>query len=201
MRIYSLFILSNLLAFATGNGVIVGQASAKDATAIFAGGCFWCLEKDLEHVAGVKKVVSGYTDGRSSEPSYENRVKNGFRDVVRVTFDQSKLSYDNLLHAYWRKVDPTDPGGQFCDRGHAFTSAIYATSNEQKKIAQASKAALMNSGLLKRKVVTPVLMAKKFYAAEPEHQNYYKKNPGRYKFYRFTCRRDAKIRRVWSGSP
>ncbi len=166
-------------------------------TAILAGGCFWCLEKDLEHVKGVSNVVSGYTDGKGAVPTYKNRVKGGYRDVVKVTFDPKKISYQKLLYSYWRSVDPTDAGGQFCDRGHTFTTAIYATSKQQLKQARASRAALATSGLLKRKIATPILAAPKFYPSEKFHQNYYKKHPTKYKFYRYTCRRDAKIRKIW----
>jgi peptide-methionine (S)-S-oxide reductase len=172
-------------------------ANAETARAIFAGGCFWCLEKDLEHVAGVKSVVSGYTDGKGAKPTYKNRVKGGYRDVVEVSFDPTKTSYEKLLYSYWRSVNPLDAGGQFCDRGHTFTTAIYATSKQQLKRAKASKVALAKSRILKGRIVTPILAAARFFPSEKSHQNYYRKNPARYKFYRYTCRRDATIKKIW----
>lgn len=179
------------------NMLSIAPVAAENARAIFAGGCFWCLEKDLEHVVGVKSVVSGYTDGKGAKPTYKNRVKGGYRDVVQVTYDPGKISYQKLLYSYWRSVNPLDGGGQFCDRGHTFTTAIYATTKQQLKLAKASKTELAKSGILKGRIVTPVLEAKQFFLSEKSHQNYYRKNPARYKFYRYTCRRDAKIRKIW----
>ncbi len=190
-------IAAALIVVGTATSFSMATAAAENATAIFAGGCFWCLEKDFEHVRGVKEVISGYTDGKGAKPTYENRVKGGYRDVVQIIYDPQRTSYEKLLHSYWRSVDPTDAGGQFCDRGHTFTTAVYATTKNQLKIAKASRAALLKSGRLKGRIITPVLSAKKFYRSETSHQNYYRKNPTRYRFYRFTCRRDAKIRKLW----
>lgn len=172
------------------------QAAEKDV-AVFAGGCFWCVEKDFDHVEGVLDTVSGYTGGTNDNPTYHNHVAGRHREAVQITFDPSKVTYKQLLDVFWRSVDPTDPGGQFCDRGHSYTTAIYASKGEQVRIAKESKAELKKSGVLKAKVVTPVEDAEIFWPAEGYHQDYYKKNPTRYKLYRFGCGRDRRVRAVW----
>ena len=161
-------------------------------TAIFAGGCFWCVESDFDHVAGVLDTTSGYIGGKAENPTYYDHE--GFREAVRVTFDPSKVSYDQLLDVYWHSVDPTDSGGQFCDRGHAYTTAIYATDQDQLKKAKASEAAVQKD---LGKVATAVEPAPKFWPAEGYHQDYYKKNPVKYKFYRYNCGRNARVESVW----
>jgi peptide-methionine (S)-S-oxide reductase len=170
-------------------------AMAEEETAIFAGGCFWCMEKDFEHVDGVKDVVSGYIGGTKPNPSY--RDHEGHVEAVRITYDGAKISYDELLQTFWRSIDPTDDGGQFCDRGHSYTTAIFALNDKQLNTAQSSKAALEMSGKLPGPVVTPILPATTFTVAEDYHQDYYKKNPLRYAFYRKTCGRDARIDAIW----
>lgn len=170
-------------------------AKAEDQTAIFAGGCFWCVEKDFDHVEGVKNVVSGYTGGTLENPTYRNHT--GHVEAVRITYDDSKVSYAELLHTFWRSVDPTDDGGQFCDRGYSYTTAIFALDEEQLEQARKSKAELEASGKLAATIVTPIKLASEFTIAEDYHQDYYKKKPIRYSYYRKACGRDAKIEALW----
>jgi peptide-methionine (S)-S-oxide reductase len=162
--------------------------------AVFAGGCFWCAEHDFDKLSGVVDVVSGYSGGQSENPTYENHA--GHYEVVRVTFDPAVVSYRQLVDHYWRLVDPTDAGGQFCDRGDSYRTAIFATP-AQMADAEASKAALIAAKTLKDPVVTPVLPAAPFTVAEDYHQDYAKKNPVRYNFYRNGCGRDARLKQVW----
>ncbi|MEM7301530.1 MAG: peptide-methionine (S)-S-oxide reductase MsrA [Pseudomonadota bacterium] len=173
------------------------NAYAADKTAIFAGGCFWCIEKDFEHVAGVKDVVSGYTGGTTTNPTYKNHVQHGHREVVQITYDSNLISYEQLLHIFWRSVDPTDDGGQFCDRGHSYTTAIYTAGEDQWKAAQDSKKAIVESKKLPASIVTPIEVAVTFYPAEDYHQDFYKKSPVRYTYYRRACGRDSRVRALW----
>ena len=167
-------------------------------TAIFAGGCFWCVEKDFDHVQGVVETISGYSGGTTNEDvTYKNHVAARHREVVKITYDSTKVSYDMLLDIFWRSVDPTDGGGQFCDRGHSYTTAIYTLDDEQAKLAEASKAKLDADGTLGRDIKTEIAPASQFFEAEDYHQDYYKKNPIRYTYYRTACRRDATVNRVW----
>jgi peptide-methionine (S)-S-oxide reductase len=179
------------------NSVFVNQASAQSEKAVLAGGCFWCIEKDFEHVNGVIDVISGYTGGTTPNPTYRNHSAGKHLEAVQITYDPQKISYKNLLEIFWRSVNPTDAGGQFCDRGYSYTTAIYATSKEQLETAKASKAELQKSGAIKGKIVTPILAASKFYPSEDYHQNYYKKNPVRYKYYRYSCGRNQTVKQLW----
>jgi len=169
--------------------------------ATFAGGCFWCVESDFDFVPGVVKTISGYTGGILQNPSYEQvtREDTGHYEAVRIYYDPKKTTYEKLLDAFWHSVDPTDDGGQFCDRGDSYRTAIFSHSGEQLKQANASKKALEDSGAAKAKIVTPILKAAPFWPAEKYHQDYYKKNPLHYKFYRLSCRRDARLRALWGG--
>nr|WP_321445760.1 peptide-methionine (S)-S-oxide reductase MsrA [uncultured Cohaesibacter sp.] len=178
----------------------VGTSSANDdlKTAIFAGGCFWCVESDFDHVNGVVETISGYSGGTTTENvTYKNHSAAKHREVVKITYDSSKVSYDQLLDVFWRSVDPTDGGGQFCDRGHSYTTAIYTLNDEQAKLAKASKAKLEADKTLSKPIQTEIAPAKPFFAAEDYHQDYYNKNPIRYKYYRYSCGRDARIEQVW----
>lgn len=179
------------------NGAFTNQASADSAIAILAGGCFWCIEKDFEHVNGVTDVISGYTGGTTPNPTYRNHSAGRHLEAVKITYDPKKISYENLLSIFWRSVNPTDAGGQFCDRGYSYTTAIYAVSKEQLEAAKASKAELQKSGAIKGKIVTPIHTAAKFYPSEDYHQNYYKKNPVRYKYYRYSCGRNQTVKKLW----
>ncbi|MCB1319759.1 MAG: peptide-methionine (S)-S-oxide reductase MsrA [Leptospiraceae bacterium] len=170
-------------------------------TAIFAGGCFWCVESDLEKLDGVISVISGYTGGDVENPTYEEVSDGGtgHREAVMVTFDPQKISYETLLQAFWHNVDPVDARGQFCDKGFQYTSAIFYGSPEQKAAADDSKMLLEadEQRFGGQTIATEILPAKTFYPAEDYHQDYYKKNPIRYKFYRGRCGRDNRLKEVW----
>ena len=172
---------------------------ADTKTAIFAGGCFWCMEKDFEHVAGVVMAQSGYTGGHTDNPTYKTYEKGGHIEAIKITFDSDKVSYDQLLHTFWRAIDPTDAGGQFCDRGYAYSTAIFAIGEDQKNSAALSKQQLADNKILAKPIVTPIVAASKFWLAEKYHQDYYKKAPIRYKFYRSTCGRDRAITKLWGN--
>lgn len=174
-------------------------ASAATAVATFAGGCFWCVESDFDKVPGVLKTESGYTGGTVENPTYEAVTQGGtgHYEAVRITYDPAKVTYDQLLDVFWHSVDPTDAGGQFCDRGESYRTAVFFHSPAQKRSAISSKKAINDSGALKGSIVTPILMAKAFYPAEEYHQGYYMKDPLRYRFYRFGCGRDNRLREVW----
>ncbi len=168
-------------------------AAQETQTAIFAGGCFWCVESDFDRVPGVTATVSGYSGGELENPTYRNHT--GHREVVRIEFDPSKTSYRALVDIFFRSVDPTDAGGQFCDRGHAYTTAVYALDDQQKTAAENAKADAQAE--LGRPIVTPVEPAGAFWEAEAYHQDYYRKNPLRYKYYRYACGRDDRIEELW----
>ena len=163
-------------------------------TAIFAGGCFWCVESDFEKLDGVYEVTSGYTGGGTPNPSYRNHGQH--IESAKVVFDGNKISYEELLEYYWVHVDPTDAYGQFCDKGRSYETAIFARP-DQIEAAENSKAALMKSKPFTEPIVTPILNTETFWDAEDYHQDYYKKNPVRYKLYRTGCGRDAKLRELW----
>lgn len=175
--------------------------SEQTALAMFAGGCFWCMEKPFEQLDGVVSVVSGYSGGANENPTYKNYEHNGHREVVQVTYRPEKIGYQRLLDTYWRQVDPTDAGGQFVDRGHGYTTAIYYYDENQRELAEASKRELEMSGRFNRSLVTPIIQAGPFYPAEAYHQDYYKENPIRYKFYRSRSGRDDFLNKVWSKEP
>ncbi len=178
------------------------EARAADKTlqrAIFAGGCFWCVESDFDKVPGVVKTISGYTGGKLADPSYRqvSAGGTGHIEAVEIHYDPTVVNYKILLDVFWHSVDPTDGGGQFCDRGESYKTAIFAVDTKQFELARASKKALQTAGKLKRPIATEIREAKPFYPAEDYHQNYYKKNPLRYNFYRYRCGRDARIERLW----
>jgi peptide-methionine (S)-S-oxide reductase len=174
------------------------------ATATFAAGCFWCAEADFEKVPGVVDAVSGYTGGRAPDPTYEqvSAGGTGHLEAVQVHYDAARVSYAQLLDVFWRNVDPLDAGGQFCDKGEQYTAAVFVATPEERALAEASKrreaARLASAGLASagRPVATRVLAAAPFYEAEAYHQAYAKKNPVRYRFYRTSCRRDARLREL-----
>jgi peptide methionine sulfoxide reductase msrA/msrB len=169
--------------------------------ATFAGGCFWCVESDFEKVDGVLEAVSGYTGGQKPNPTY-NEVSaggTGHTEAVQVRYDPHKITYRQLLDVFWRHVDPTDAGGQFVDRGSQYRPAIFYHDEEQKRIAEASKAELEKSGRFSKPIVTEIVPLVKFYPAEEYHQDYYSKNPLRYKFYRFGSGRDQYLNSKWGS--
>ncbi len=205
---------SVLLALAVG---LVGGGCARDPdgapnaeaapasesleVATFAGGCFWCVESDFDTVPGVVRTVSGYTGGHVENPTYGQVTSEttGHREAVQIYFDPRQVTYSELLEVFWRSVDPTDPGGQFCDRGESYTTAIFANSATQREHAAESKRALEQSGILDEPIATTIETAGPFYPAEDYHQDYYKKNPVRYQFYRSACGRDATVRELWGA--
>jgi peptide methionine sulfoxide reductase msrA/msrB len=167
--------------------------------ATFAGGCFWCTEADFEKLPGVVKVISGYAGGQKENPTYQevSSGTTGYVEAVQVYYDPAKLTYEELLEYFWRHIDPTDPGGQFVDRGSQYRSVIFYHDEEQKRLAEKSREALENSGRFNKPIVTEIVKFTTFYEAEAYHQDYYKKNPLRYKFYRYHSGRDRFIEKAW----
>ncbi len=184
----------------SANGTMMQTDKTVWAIATFAGGCFWCMEPPFDALDGVKSTVSGYTGGRLENPTYEQVSSGGtgHYEAIRIEFDPEKVSYQELLEVFWVNIDPTDGAGQFCDRGDQYRSAIFYHSEEQREAAQASKKKLKESGRLSKSVVTPIEPAATFYVAEDYHQDYYKKNPIRYKFYRTGCGRDRVLKKLWA---
>jgi peptide-methionine (S)-S-oxide reductase len=197
-RIYSgLFGLAAVLgvsasAYAEGTG---------HAVALFAGGCFWSMEKALQETPGVTGAVSGYAGGTEPNPTYElvETGRTGYRETVRVEYDPAKISYAQLLDVYWHHIDPTDPRGEFCDKGPQYRAAIFVADDQQKAAAQASKAALEASHRFKSPITTEVLAAPAFFPAEEYHQDFYLKNPSHYAAYRIGCGRDVAMKALWGS--
>ena len=179
------------------------QATATDtsrlATAVFASGCFWCSESDFEKVPGVVDAVSGYTGGTIANPTYDqvSEGTTGHREVVQVRYDPRRVSYAQLLDAFWKNVDPFDAQGQFCDKGYQYTAAIYTANPVERRQAEASREAAAKR--LGRPVATAIEEAATFYVAEEYHQAYYRKNPLRYRYYRSSCGRDRRLEQVWGS--
>jgi peptide methionine sulfoxide reductase msrA/msrB len=169
--------------------------------ATFAGGCFWCMVKPFEEMPGIIRVVSGYTGGHKENPTYKEvcSEQTGHYEAVQITYDPALFPYAELLELYWQQVDPTDPGGQFHDRGDSYRTAIFYHNDEQKRMAEASKQALAESGRFDKPIVTEVIPASTFYPAEEYHQGYHKKNPFRYQMYRLGSGRDAFIKQAWKN--
>jgi peptide-methionine (S)-S-oxide reductase len=175
-----------------------GAAKAQDLqAAIVAGGCFWCVEADFDKVEGVVETLSGYTGGHVDNPTYEQVVTEttGHYEAVKITFDAEVISYREILDIFWRTVDPTDDGGQFCDRGDSYRTAIFVADEDEREAAEASFAAAEEA--LGQPMVTPILDAETFWPAEDYHQNYYAENAFNYLFYRRACGRDARVRSLW----
>jgi peptide-methionine (S)-S-oxide reductase len=196
-----------LASLLLGIWMLTGAARAADsapegtAIAIFAGGCFWCMEHPFDELDGVISTTSGYTGGHVANPTYHqvSSGTTGHAEAVQVVYDPAKVGYDKLLEVFWHNVDPLDAGGQFCDRGSQYRTGIFYTTEEQRRLAEASKKALEDSGRLPAPIVTEIVEAGPFYPAEDYHQDYYKTNPVRYKFYRFTCGRDQRLEEVWGA--
>jgi len=182
-----------------GNDNYSSEMNANLKTATFAGGCFWCVEADFEKVEGVVEAISGYTGGQRTNPTYKevSAGGTGHTEAVQVIYDPQKVSYKQLLDVFWRHVDPTDPDGQFVDRGSQYRSGIFYHDEEQKHLAQESKVAMDNSGRFNRPIATEITMLTTFYRAEDYHQDYYKKNGIRYKFYRSGSGRDSYLKKTW----
>ena len=185
-----------LLAGAAGQGA---PGAAPTATAIFAAGCFWCVEADFDKVEGVISTTSGYIGGRTANPSYEevSRGGTGHTEAVEIVFDPAKVSYQKLLDVFWHNVDPLAKDRQFCDRGDQYRSGIFYRGDEQRRLAEASKAAIAKR--FSEPIQTEIEAAGPFYKAEDYHQDYYLKNPIRYRFYRFNCGRDARLEELWGN--
>ena len=173
------------------------QGASNLKKAIFAGGCFWCMEKPFEELEGVISVTSGYTGGSTENPTYENYAAGGHREAVEIVYDPAKITYKQLLDVFWRQIDPTDPDGQFVDRGEQYSTAIYYFDEEQRRLAEESKEDLEKSKVFDKPIVTPIIPASTFYKAEEYHQDYYKKNPLRYKYYRNGSGRDRFLKKIW----
>ena len=175
-------------------------AAPPRAAAVFAGGCFWCTESDFDKIPGVLSTTSGYIGGKTLNPTYKqvSAGGTGHIEAVRVEYDPAKVSYEALVQRFFRTVDPLDAGGQFCDRGYQYRSALFVGNAGQRAVAEAAKAQV--AARLKKPVGTLILPAAKFYPAEAYHQDYYKKNPVRYRYYRFSCGREARLKKVWGAA-
>ena len=192
-----------VLVSAAAQTTATGPAAAGLAKATFAGGCFWCVESDFDKVPGVKSTTSGYIGGKVANPSYEqvSAKSTGHAEAVEVVYDPKVVSYEQLVEYFWHTIDPTTKDRQFCDAGSPYRTGIFVQDAKQLAAAQASKAALDKSKPFKEPVVTEISMAGPFYAAEDYHQDYYKKNPVRYKYYRNGCGRDERLKQLWGALP
>ena len=188
-----------LICIAFNVNAETGNTDTPTATATFAGGCFWCMEPPFDKLEGVISTTSGYSGGTLKDPSYKqvSRGGTGHAEVIQVIYNPEKVSYAELLDVFWHNIDPTRIDGQFCDGGDQYRSEIFYHNAEQKRLADQSKAALVELKPFKKPVLTEVTQASIFYAAEDYHQDYYKKNPVRYKFYRYGCGRDMRLEELW----
>lgn len=207
-------VITALIGLTASLGVAVSQSSADDrpaapatssenlSRAVFAGGCFWCVESDFDKLDGVVSTTSGYTGGHLDNPSYKqvSHGGTGHYEAVEIVYDPSTVSYETLVEYFFRHVDPTDAGGQFCDRGDSYRTAVFAADDAQAETAREEKAEIDASGVLPGPVVTPVLTLTDFWPAETYHQDYYKKNPIRYRYYRTACGRDNRVSKVWANA-
>jgi peptide-methionine (S)-S-oxide reductase len=177
------------------------DASAQTAVAIFAGGCFWCMEPPFDKLPGVKSTTSGYVGGHVANPTYKqvSAGRTGHAEAVLVRYDPTRVSYQTLLDVFWRNIDPLAIDRQFCDIGDQYRSAIFTTGAEQRRLAEASKRKLEASGRFRQPIATQIVPASKFYPAEEYHQDYYRRNPVRYKFYRYNCGRDQRLEQLWGS--
>jgi peptide-methionine (S)-S-oxide reductase len=191
--------LGVILLFSGGTAYSASQStgSTETAKATFAGGCFWCMEPPFDKLDGVISTISGYAGGKKKNPTYEevSAGKTGHAEVVQITYDPKKITYEKLLEVFWRNVDPLTPNRQFCDVGSQYRTAIFYHDETQKRLAEESKKAL--SKRFKEPIVTEIVAAAEFYPAEDYHQDYYIKNPLRYKYYRYNCGRDQRLEALW----
>ena len=208
---YKKIIYTVFLIFVIGIGAVILSSSQAGNTmdkklynsnievATLAGGCFWCVESDLEKIDGVEAVVSGYAGGNKENPTYEevSSGTTGHREAVQVFFDSTKVNYSAILEVYWKNIDPTDAGGSFVDRGEQYTSAIFVHDQKQREAAELSKNKLAEMGVFNKPIVTPIIDFSSFFPAEEYHQDYYRKNPVRYNFYRYGSGRDNFVESVW----
>ena len=179
------------------------MAEDGQALATFAGGCFWCMEPPYDKLDGVLATTSGYTGGDKVDPTYEQVLAGdtGHAEAVQITYDPSRVSYEELLKVFWRNVDPLDAGGQFCDRGDQYRTGIFVHDEAQRRLAETSKQALEDGKRFQQPIVTEIVAAGPFYPAEDYHQDYYEKNPIRYNVYRWNCGRDARLEQLWGEQP
>ncbi len=208
MRLARFFVVPSALLVALVAAVLtlVAPSRAQQRTdlevATFAGGCFWCVEADFDKVDGVMSTISGFMGGEKKDVSYKEVTSGkapGHLEVVQITFDPKKVSYERLLHIFWRTIDPLDAGGQFCDRGESYMTGIFAHSDAQQQAADASKRAIADGGRFKQPVATLIRPASHFSKAEAYHQDFYKKDPGRYFSYRAGCGRDERVKALWGA--
>lgn len=192
MRLVLIFVILS-------SGLFGGNVAAQTKEAVFAGGCFWCLEGPFDALPGVMETEAGYTGGQMSNPTYEqvSSGTSGHIEAMRVVYDPGQLDFEKLLDVFWRNIDPTDAGGQFCDRGPQYRSAIFFADEVEESIARASKSRLEEARGFK--IATEILPRKEFYPAEEYHQDYYRKNPLRYHFYRQGCGRDQRLKQLWEA--
>ena len=197
-----------LIAFVIISGIYATSVTAEEAVtsgaavATFAGGCFWCMEPPYDKLDGVHSTVSGYIGGEKLNPTYRevSAGSTGHTEAVQVTYDPAKVSYEKLLDVFWVNIDPTVSDRQFCDRGNQYRTGIFYHGDEQRELAQASKSKLESTKPFKDPIVTEIMVADTFYPAEDYHQDYYKKNPLRYKFYRYNCGRNKRLDELWGDS-
>jgi peptide-methionine (S)-S-oxide reductase len=198
-------IASSLLIMPPAIGAGMGGQQAGGETryekATFAGGCFWCMEPPFDELQGVVSTTSGYTGGQTKNPTYEavSAGHTGHAEAVEILYDPKKIGYAQLLDVFWKNIDPLTPNRQFCDVGPQYRSAIFYHDAEQKRLAEASKSALEKSGRFEQPIVTEIVAASPFYKAEEYHQNYYKKNPIRFNYYKFTCGRARRLEELWGS--
>jgi len=195
------FVLSLLLALVSlASASEEASSSAKTERAVFAGGCFWCMEGPFDKLPGVISTRSGYTAGHVKNPSYRqvSAGSTGHTEAVEVVFDPAKISFDQLLKVFWKNIDPLDAKGQFCDKGSQYRAGIFYQNESQQASAESSLAMLKNSGRFQKPIVTEITRGSVFYPAEDYHQDYYLRNPVRYKYYRFSCGRDKRLETLWS---
>jgi peptide-methionine (S)-S-oxide reductase len=201
--VLTFFLLELFVTVYAGKGAEAQTSGGKTLeTATFAGGCFWCMEPPFDELDGVISTTSGYTGGQTQNPSYEEVSSGvtGHTESVQVVFDPAKIGYTQLLEVFWRNIDPLTPDAQFCDHGSQYRTAIFYHNEEQKRLAEASKKALEQSGRFTKPIVTEIAPAGEFYKAEEYHQDYYQKNPLRYKYYRYSCGRDQVLEQLWGKS-
>ena len=199
MKIPAVLLILFFIGCGSGQSGAAHKGMSMIRIATFAGGCFWCLEADFEKVPGVVKAISGYTGGHRENPSYEevSTGTTGHAEAVQVYYDPSKITYQELLEFFWQHIDPTDPGGQFADRGSQYRTAIFYHDKEQRRLAEESKQALSKSGRFDKPVVTEIMPFAKFYEAEDYHQDYHQKQSSGYQLYRYGSGRDQFLEKAW----
>ena len=200
-KIFLLLVLGGWGLLSLSSPSMSDVPKGNSAKATFAGGCFWCMEGPFDELDGVLSTTSGYTGGHMANPTYEqvSAGGTGHAEAVKVAYDPQRISYQELLTVYWRNVDPTTPNAQFCDHGDQYRPAIFYHNEEQRRLAEASKQEIDRTKTFSASIVTEITQATEFYPAEEYHQDFYRKNPIRYKFYRLTCGRDARLTELWGS--